>query len=66
MKRELRSERFNFDVFRELYQLLTANEIAELTSLNESFRQKKARLSPGLLKKEFERLTVELAWNLRK
>ena len=48
-KRELRSERLNFDVFRELHQLLTANEIAELTSLNESFRQKKARLSPGIL-----------------
>ena len=34
--------------------------------MNESFRQKKARLSPGLLKKEFERLTVELAWKSSK
>ena len=65
-ERELRSERFNFDVVRELYQLLNANEIAELTSLNESFRQKKARLSPRLLQKEFERLTVELAWKSSK
>lgn len=61
-ERKLRSERFHFGVFEELHQLLTISEIAELTALNASFRQKRDRLSPGLLQKEFERLTVELAW----
>lgn len=65
-ERKLRSEYFNFAVFRELHHLLTEAETAELTALNESFRQKKSRLSPGLLQKEFERLTVELAWKSSK
>lgn len=46
----------------ELQHLLTQDEIAGLDALNAVFRQKKAALSPGLLRKEYERLTVELAW----
>lgn len=65
-ERELRSEQFNFGVFHELYHLLTEEERAELDTLNESFRQKKEKLSPRLLQKEFERLTVELAWKSSK
>ena len=61
-ERELRSERFHLGIFRELHQLLTTREMTELATLNASFRQKRGRLSPGLLQKEFERLTVELAW----
>lgn len=65
-ERELRSEYFNFALFQELHHLLTEGEIAELTALNDVFRQKKARLTPGLLQKELERLTVELAWKSSK
>ena len=49
-------------IFDELQHLLTQDEIAGLDALNAVFRQKKAALSPGLLRKEYERLTVELAW----
>lgn len=65
-ERELRSEYFNFKIFQELHHLLTEDEIAEITALNTVFRQKKTRLTPGLLQKELERLTVELAWKSSK
>ena len=65
-ERELSSEYFNFGVFQELHHLLTEDECAEVTALNDVFRQKKARMTPGLLKKELERLTVELAWKSSK
>lgn len=61
-ERVLRHERFNFDIFDGLHHLLMNEEIADLNSLNNAFRQKKAKLSPRLRQKEFERLTVELAW----
>jgi len=64
--RELRSEQFNFGVFQEMHHLLTAEELEELDALNAIFRQKKEKLSPRLLQKEFERLTVELAWKSSK
>ncbi|MBR4105987.1 MAG: Fic family protein [Alphaproteobacteria bacterium] len=53
---------FNFDIFSALKNLLSPQEKAELTTLNKTYRQKKALMSPQLLQKEFERLTVELAW----
>ena len=53
---------FNFDIFPALKNLITLQERAELATLNEAYRHKKAELSPKLLQKEFERLTVELAW----
>ena len=61
-ERKLCSEYFNFALFQKLHHLLTEDEIAEMTALNDLFRQKKARLTPRLLQKELERLTVELAW----
>ena len=64
--RELRSEQFNFGVFQEMHHLLTAEELEELDALNAIFRQKKEKLSPRLQQKEFERLTVELAWKSSK
>ena len=61
-ERSLRSSCFNFCLFDELQHLLTADEIAEMDALNAEFRLRKASLSPGLLRKEYERLTIELAW----
>ena len=57
---------FNFDVFSALKNLLTDNEKAELKQLNNTYREKRNKLSPALLQKEFERLTVELAWKSSK
>jgi Fic family protein len=57
---------FNFDIFPLLSNLLANQEMSDLAVLNETYRQKKALLSPKLLQKEFERLTIELAWKSSK
>ncbi len=57
---------FNFDIFASLTDLLTTKEKVILGDLNETYRQKKSDLSATLLQKEFERLTVELAWKSSK
>ena len=57
---------FNFAVFTVLKDLLTPKEKIELEKLNNTYVEKKNKLSPNLLQKEFERLTVELAWKSSK
>lgn len=57
---------FNFDIFSALKNLLTDKEKAELEQLNNTYIEKRNKLSPTLLQKEFERLTVELAWKSSK
>ena len=57
---------FNFDIFSALKDLLTNKEKVELDQLNASYLEKRSKLSPTLLQKEFERLTVELAWKSSK
>ncbi len=57
---------FNFDVFTALKDLLTPKEKMELEQLNDTYIEKRNKLSPNLLQKEFERLTVELAWKSSK
>lgn len=57
---------FNFDIFPLLSNILTDAEKEKVTVLNESYRLKKKALSAKLLQKEFERLTVELAWKSSK
>ena len=57
---------FNFEVFIALKDLLTTKEKIELEQLNNTYIEKRNKLSPNLLQKEFERLTVELAWKSSK
>lgn len=57
---------FNFDIFSALTDLLTNKEKTELKDLNSGYLAKRSKLSPTLLQKEFERLTVELAWKSSK
>ncbi len=57
---------FNFDIFTALKDLLTPKEKIELARLNDTYIEKINKLSPNLLQKEFERLTVELAWKSSK
>ncbi len=57
---------FNFDVFTALKDLLTPKEKIELEQLNNTYLEKRNNLSPNLLQKEFERLTIELAWKSSK
>ena len=57
---------FNFEVFSVLTGLLTNKEKFALDKLNSLYLQKRSKLSAKLLQKEFERLTVELAWKSSK
>lgn len=53
---------FNFEIFKDLNNLFTEPEIKELTGINNSYQKKIKQLSKTALKKEFERLTIELSW----
>lgn len=57
---------FNFAVWKNLHHLLTGEEIAELAQINNLYRTKTAALSPKALQKEYEWLTIELAWKSSK
>ena len=57
---------FNFAIFSDLKNLLSSTEKKEFNELNEIYRRKKMRLSAKAQQKEFERLTVELAWKSSK
>lgn len=57
---------FNFKIFGNLKKLLNELERKQLAVLNDQYRNKKKSLSPKLLQKEFERLTIELAWKSSK
>ena len=57
---------FNFDVFTALKDLLSPKEKIELEKLNNTYIEKRNKLSPNLLQKEFERLTIDLAWKSSK
>lgn len=53
---------FNWEVFNHLHDLFSNTELKYLDNLNHKYLQKKRALSPVVLKKELERLTIELSW----
>ena len=56
-------ERFNFEIFNCFSNsLFLKNELSELDKLNDDYKKRIKKLSPTILKKEFERLTIELSW----
>lgn len=65
-KRQSTKVFFNFDIFSFLKNLLTDQEKNELYLINQAYVAKKAQLTPDLMHKEFERITVELAWKSSK
>ena len=72
-KRKLKFEKFNFDVFepaspagRNIKDIFTSEEIKKLQILNKQYQDRIKKLSDSALKKEFERLTIELSWKSSK
>jgi len=61
-QRKLVSEYFNFEIWNELNNLLLAKEKTELALVNEKYLESRTKMSPVLLNKEIERITIELAW----
>lgn len=60
------NSRFNFDVFSNLGEIFTEDEIQNLDHLNRSYLDRVKKLPKDILKKEFERLTIELSWKSSK
>ncbi|MDR2616525.1 MAG: Fic family protein [Endomicrobium sp.] len=61
-KRILKSDYFNFDIWDNLHNLFTNKEKQDLAKFNKQYIKNKKELTPILLKKELERLTIEFSW----
>lgn len=59
-------ETFQFDIFSHLQHLFTDAEMTHLQTLQQMYQHKKALFPPDALKKEFERLTIDLSWKSSK
>lgn len=64
--RVLQNKGFNFEIWHNLSNLLTDKEKNDLELLNQKYLANKEKLSPTILHKEIERLTIELAWKSSK
>ena len=60
--RKIKYSQFNFDIFNNLNNIFVNKEVLELEKTNNIYRNKIEKLSPAILKKEFERLLIELSW----
>src|SRR3989344_9297823 len=55
-------ECFNFEIVIQLKDIFIKKELENLKMLNNDYKKRVKKLSPTILKKEFERLTIELSW----
>jgi fido (protein-threonine AMPylation protein)/predicted transcriptional regulator len=53
---------FQEEVFQSIKFLFSQDELEELDEINDGYKKRIASLSAGALRKEFERLTIELSW----
>jgi len=61
-ERTLAYTSFNFNIFKHWPDIFTKEELSKLHKLNGQYRKKIKKFSPLALKKEIERLTIELSW----
>ena len=61
-ERKLAFERFNFGIFDQFKEIFTEEELENLKMLNDDYQKRVQKLPPAIIKKEFERLTIELSW----
>jgi Fic family protein len=59
-------EKFNFDIFNKLNNVFNKDEFRRLLKINNKYTERIKTLSPTIIKKEFERLTIELSWKSSK
>ena len=61
--RDVSFEKFNFEVFDLITNsVFSEAELQELDELNRGYQQRMKDLSPTIIRKEFERLSIELSW----
>ncbi|MDI6777995.1 MAG: Fic family protein [Patescibacteria group bacterium] len=62
-ERDVSFNKFNFDAFGYFDKnFFSENETSKLEMLNQEYQERIKKMSPSSLKKEFERLTIELSW----
>ena len=61
-KRPVLYQKFNFEIFEQLKNLFSKEELANLNEINNNYRKRVKKLSPTIIKKEIERLTIDLSW----
>ncbi|MBI5022774.1 MAG: Fic family protein [Candidatus Magasanikbacteria bacterium] len=64
-KREIKNK-FNFAVFSLFNSIFTQKELDRLEKINSNYQKNVRKLSPTALKREYERLTIELSWKSSK
>lgn len=57
---------FDFEIFKNLHDLFTTEEINTLERIALNFKEKTTKLSADLLKRELERFVIELSWKSSK
>jgi len=65
-QRNIRFSSFNFEIFKDIKKILDQTESEELNALNSEYQKRIKSLPASILKKEFERLTIELSWKSSK
>jgi Fic family protein len=60
--RVVKNQSFNFDIFSNLHSLFSSKELDEIVRVNEKFQSNLKKSTPAIVKKEFERLTIEFSW----
>ena len=58
--------RFDLNIFSKFSGIFNPAEIQELLKKGENFKKRIADLSPTIIQKEYERITIELAWKSSK
>lgn len=57
---------FNFEVFGNFPDIFSKEELGKMRELNSQYQERIKKLTPAVLKKEYERLTIELSWKSSK
>ena len=60
--RNISFHNFNYDIFQNLKNLFSENEIKEIENQNLKFQKNFSTFPENVIKKELERLTVEFSW----
>lgn len=61
-ERRVAFARFNFGIFKNFHSLFSPQELKALKELNAGYQKRIKKLPPAIIKREIERLTIELSW----
>ncbi len=61
-QRKVKYQNFNFNIFSRFKDIFSSEELKKIERTNKIFIEKIEKLTPVALKKEFERLMIELSW----